>query len=271
MKIFFSDLDGTLLDHTTYSYAEAEEGISLLKKNNIPLVLVSSKTRQEIEELSRELQLVSPFIFENGGGIAWPATEGEKAYNYSMMMYDIDILGLKLEELKQHLNLVADVMKSKITTIVDMTIDELIVFTGLSQKKAELAQKRKASLPFILSEKKEIGIDELNKINTIVNKKGLSITKGGRFFHLSSKGSSKGAAIKKVVENYAKKSGDGTITSIGIGDSENDIPMFLSVDIPFLVKKPGGTAIKTGLKSIRETRGIGPAGFTEAVKQIIQP
>ena len=33
MRIFFSDLDGTLLDHNTYSLKGALEGIELLKRN----------------------------------------------------------------------------------------------------------------------------------------------------------------------------------------------------------------------------------------------
>ena len=46
--IIFSDLDGTLLDHHTYSFENAQPALDLVKKNNIPLILVSSKTRMEM-------------------------------------------------------------------------------------------------------------------------------------------------------------------------------------------------------------------------------
>lgn len=55
MKIVFTDLDGTLLDHNTYSYTEASEGMQLLNENDIPLILVSSKTYSEIKELHQDL------------------------------------------------------------------------------------------------------------------------------------------------------------------------------------------------------------------------
>ncbi len=38
--IVFSDLDGTILDHKTYSFDEALEGIRLLKERGVPLVPV---------------------------------------------------------------------------------------------------------------------------------------------------------------------------------------------------------------------------------------
>ncbi|MCH6574886.1 MAG: HAD hydrolase family protein, partial [Bacteroidetes bacterium] len=36
--VIFSDLDGTLLDHDTYSFQAASEAIELIKSKNIPLV-----------------------------------------------------------------------------------------------------------------------------------------------------------------------------------------------------------------------------------------
>ena len=70
--VVFTDLDGTLLDHHTYSYDAARPALERLKKNAIPLILVSSKTRLEIEALRREIDNKDPFIPENGGAIFIP-------------------------------------------------------------------------------------------------------------------------------------------------------------------------------------------------------
>ncbi|RLI93151.1 MAG: hypothetical protein DRO95_00515, partial [Candidatus Altiarchaeales archaeon] len=45
--IIFTDLDGTLIDEE-YSYRDAEDALSIIKKREIPLILCTSKTRAEI-------------------------------------------------------------------------------------------------------------------------------------------------------------------------------------------------------------------------------
>ena len=62
--IIFSDLDGTLLDHKTYTFDPALEALSIIKSRQIPLILSSSKTRAEIERIQSHLALKDPFIFE---------------------------------------------------------------------------------------------------------------------------------------------------------------------------------------------------------------
>ena len=66
--LVFSDLDGTLLDHQSYSFQGAEKALQRLLHHSIPLILTSSKTRAELETLREKLGLHTPFIAENGGG-----------------------------------------------------------------------------------------------------------------------------------------------------------------------------------------------------------
>ncbi|MFH1490792.1 MAG: HAD-IIB family hydrolase, partial [Pseudomonadota bacterium] len=73
--MIFTDLDGTLLDHETYEWKEAEPALNRCKLLRIPLILVSSKTRAEINVIRNELGLTAPFISENGGGIFFPPEE----------------------------------------------------------------------------------------------------------------------------------------------------------------------------------------------------
>ena len=53
--VIFTDLDGTLLDHETYSWATAEPALKRLRKEGVPLIMVSSKTRLEIEVLRDQM------------------------------------------------------------------------------------------------------------------------------------------------------------------------------------------------------------------------
>ena len=68
--IVFSDLDGTLLDHETYSWAAAEPALAALRAQGIPLVLASSKTALEIAPLRAAMGFSHcPAIVENGAGL----------------------------------------------------------------------------------------------------------------------------------------------------------------------------------------------------------
>ena len=70
--IVFTDLDGSLLDSTTYSFKAATPALNALREQGIPLVLVSSKTRAEMEPLRQRLGHCDPFIVENGGAVFVP-------------------------------------------------------------------------------------------------------------------------------------------------------------------------------------------------------
>lgn len=72
MILIFTDLDGTLLDHDTYSWQPAAPALSFLRERSIPWILCTSKTRAEVERLRAEMGHTHPFIVENGGGIYIP-------------------------------------------------------------------------------------------------------------------------------------------------------------------------------------------------------
>jgi len=70
--IIFTDLDGTLLDHSGYSWRDALPALKEIRSKNVPLVMCTSKTRKEVEVLQEEMGLREPFIVENGAGIYFP-------------------------------------------------------------------------------------------------------------------------------------------------------------------------------------------------------
>jgi mannosyl-3-phosphoglycerate phosphatase len=255
MYLFFTDIDGTLLDHDSYSYEMSRTGIESLRERLIPLVLVSSKTLPEMKKLHDELRLDAPFIFENGGGICW---QGDT----------IEWIGMKARDLYGMKGALENAAGMTVRFITDMEAGEIAAVTGLSVERAELARQRTASLPFLVPAGRNIDAGDMERINRILGERGVAVTKGGRFYHLLSRDSDKGTAILKIVDRY-RKGRDGMLITVGIGDSENDIPMLMAVDRPFIVKKKNGTAIQTGLKTVREMTGIGPAGFSEAVAAVL--
>ena len=51
MRLIFTDLDGSLLDHNTYSFDPAAELLLQLEQQQIPVIPVTSKTRAEVMAL----------------------------------------------------------------------------------------------------------------------------------------------------------------------------------------------------------------------------
>ena len=73
-RIIFTDLDGTLLDHDTYSWKPAESALKLARKMNIPVIFCTSKTRAEVEIYRKSIGNKHPFIAESGEAIFIPVS-----------------------------------------------------------------------------------------------------------------------------------------------------------------------------------------------------
>ena len=72
VHLVVTDLDGTLLDHDSYSHEAAQGALSLLEQLRIPVVFATSKTRAEVLALREELGNTDPFIAENGAAVLIP-------------------------------------------------------------------------------------------------------------------------------------------------------------------------------------------------------
>jgi mannosyl-3-phosphoglycerate phosphatase len=69
--IIFTDLDGTLLSEK-YSFQETKPAIDKLLALHTSIVFCSSKTKTELEFYQKKMNLIDPFISENGAAIYIP-------------------------------------------------------------------------------------------------------------------------------------------------------------------------------------------------------
>lgn len=262
--VIFSDLDGTLLDHSTYSFQDASEALKLIKSKYTPLVLCTSKARGEIQHYRSLLDNKYPFISENGGAIFIPIGYFSKDFKY-----DREIDGYKVIELGTQSQILANTLKSivnetgtEIKGFSEMTPKEIAELTGLEEDLAKLAAERDYSEPFIIK-------DENKNTATIeekINLKGYRYTRGGRFHHILG-GNDKGKAVEILTNIYKSELGD--IKTVGIGDSLNDLPMLEVVDIPILVKKQNGEYDpEIRLSDLHYADGIGPAGWNSSILKL---
>jgi mannosyl-3-phosphoglycerate phosphatase len=257
--LVISDLDGTLLDHDTYEYAEALPALDRLKRVQAPLVLCSSKTRAEMIPLWQELGLDAPLITENGGGVFAPASSPlalGAGWEEVSPEWQVRRLGLNISQVRQRFARFKDRFEAR--GFGDLSDQEVSHLTGLSLEQAAAARGREFNEPVVLPQpgEQEAGFRKA------ANDQGLTLTQGGRFFHLLA-GADKGRATKLVIDLYRDQDPD--LVTMGLGDSPNDLPMLSVVDDPVLVARPDGIHAKIDLAGLRLQPQPGPRGWNQAV------
>lgn len=122
--IVFTDLDGTLLDHDSYSPEPARPALERLAMAGIPLILASSKTAAEIDLLRRQIGCEGcPAIVENGAGILETSPD-EGAQDYPRLLQMLDQVS---PEIRSHFRGFADLGPAGVAEV-----------TGLPPAEAEL-------------------------------------------------------------------------------------------------------------------------------------
>ncbi len=266
--VLVTDLDGTLLDHDTYSFRPALPAIRSLQSRKIPIVFCTSKTREETIVLQETLGISDPFIVENGGAVHFK--KGLFKGNEESMEQDGEwcqiSLGVPHSQLASCLSRIKALVPGRIIGFSDMTAEEIAEDCGLSLSEARRAKCREYDEPFrILGERATV----LERIVPVIEELGLKVTQGGRYFHLSGN-SDKGQAVACLRKLY--QSSHAQVYLAGIGDSLNDLPMLEAVDRPMLVARPDGGHLfdlERRFPKARRLDGAGPVGWCEGVLDLV--
>lgn len=258
--VVFSDVDGTLLDHDTYSYRDAEPALELLRERGIPLVLVTSKTRTEVEPLRKELGNEDPFVVENGAALFFPR-RGELILppgSETRGDYDVVHLGVPYARVRAFIAGVRE--RFGMRGFGDMSDEEVANLTGLGLEAAHRARQREFSEPFLLRDD-----GDLDELEEVAADDGLAITTGGRLHHLIGAGQDKGKAVSLVRDAF----GPTVAKTVGLGDGRNDLPMLEAVDTAVVVPRPDGTRLELARDDAVVAPFPGSRGWNAAVTTAI--
>ncbi len=276
--LIFSDIDNTLLQsyiikegeiYHIEEYGEIKEIVQKLRKNNIPLVLCSSKTRFEQEKIRKYLEINDPYVVENGGAIFIP----ENYFPIDLEEFGLSInrnnenlvieLGKSYNRIIETLQEIREIFHIEFIAVHDLSLPELAQKVGISIEDAKLMASREYSETIL-----EININKLDKLKKILNDRGLRILQGTRYNTVSSL-HDKGSAISILKKLYSIKYENEKIESIGIGDAFNDIPMFENVDKPFLVRNIQNSYAPMKINNLIRVNGIGQTGWKEIILNYI--
>jgi mannosyl-3-phosphoglycerate phosphatase len=264
--VVVSDLDGTLLHRDTYAFEEALPGIALLKKSRIPVILVSSKTRAEIEPIREALGLEDPFVVENGGAAYIPRGTFEETVGKRDTSGRFDVIrwGTPYEEVVAILDGVREVTGARLTGFHDVDAERVASLTGLSLYEARRAKEREFDEPFWIEGDEG---PHHRKALELLAERGLTMIRGGRFYHVMG-GCDKGRAVGELLR-LCRSRGDGVV-SAGLGDAENDLPFLREVDRAYIVasSSDSNAALRRALPEARAV-GPAPAGWAEAVTDFL--
>lgn len=261
--VIFTDLDGTLLNHYDYSYRDALPILAHIRDQSIPLIICTSKTRYEVLDFRKELNIDDPFITENGGGIFFQKNQEHDVFNESDYHdgYRLIRLGKYYSEIRRFF--IELKKRFAITGFGDMGVSAIQSLTGLSMDQAAKAKRREFTEPFIFESEQDVFL-----LDQMAGQKGFKIVQGGRFHHLISSEQDKSVAVERVIQIYENMF-QSKIVSIGAGDSMNDYDMLKVVQYPVLIPHPNGKFESMDIPNLIKAPYAGGKGWNAAIEKIL--
>ncbi|MDG1981801.1 MAG: HAD-IIB family hydrolase [Alphaproteobacteria bacterium] len=254
--LIFTDLDGSLLNHSNFEFYTIKPFILKCLRNNIRIIPNTSKTKNEVEFFSEQLGVDIPFIVENGSAI----------HNLDLVCshFDKNIKSLILSRTANEIfeifnNKVPLSLRNQCLFLKDMNASKQSKVLGLNGEQLTSALNRLYSIPLIFNGPIEIK----NELISIFNDLDIKFHEGGRVINICDN-CSKGDAMKiilKKMEDIKKK-----YHSIVIGDSPNDISMLALSNQPCVVPLPDEENLnKLKLKKVIRANQVAPDGWKEVV------
>ena len=266
MRLIFTDLDGSLLDHYSYSFAPAANYLERLEAQQIPVIPITSKTRAEVLSLRQQLKNQHPFIIENGAAICIPRDYfshcPESVIDESGDYWIISNARPRsywVALLNQIGAAFADEFQTFSSVCDDKGIDGLVQLTGLSPDQARLARQREYSetIHWLGSDRRK------TEFITQLKAAGANLLQGGRFLSMGDN-TDKGRALVQLQQLYQQQHGD--CQTLAIGDSANDISMLEAADSALIIRSPNHRAPSVQrTNNLYSSKATGPNGWVEGV------
>ncbi|MDB9969262.1 HAD-IIB family hydrolase [Porticoccaceae bacterium] len=278
----FTDLDGSLLDHHSYSFAPAVPLLAELEAMDVPVIPITSKTFTEVINLRDKLHNRHPFIIENGAAIYIPNRYFKTQPEHAVLENGFWVLRNVPRRAKWQQLLaerVAD-FKGEFETFESVYSTAgaagIAAITGLDLNAAELANQREHSEPvhWVGSpQRKQSFIYRLKEA-------GATVLQGGRFLNIGGD-VDKGRAMLQLRDLYLadvnltrtdqQESNNSPCDTLAIGDSNNDAAMLELASSALVIRaddRSPPTLERT--ENSYTSQQTGPEGWVEGVSLWLQ-
>jgi len=262
--VICTDLRGILTSDYGDVCSESLQILHHLEKLGIPTVLVSSKTRAEVEFYREKLALFHPFITENGGGTFIPTDYFSFPLLYSHIneSYKTIEIGIPYKNLREVLKSIEKRLDCVLLGVGDMTNEQIVDMLKVPYEQALRARIREFEEPFVMEDP-----SRLQEVLDCVRWTKANIRQVSGLCYLTGE-HDKGQALNLLYKLYEQEYGD--ILLVAIGNKEEDIPMLKQAKIAVLLPGADGTHITVKLgKTLTKIDENGGSGFRQAVMDIL--
>lgn len=272
--VVFTDLDGTFIDFATYAPGPALAAARQILLAGDLVVFCSSKTSAEQLALLERFQLEIAAIVENGAGVLlpeplklWPGNLGERRRGYRLVSAaawaEATVAQTDQVDGDMPARLAAVIRQVEAATGLNLKPyhcirdADLANLTGLEISAAARARQRDFSETLTA----ELSPAQWREVGELFASLGYLLQCGGRFHTVTATGVDKGAAVRAFMrELQTCCPQEQTFESVGVGDSENDVPLLKAVDRPYVVRRPDG-GYMSAVDGAEPLDGIGPHGW----------
>jgi mannosyl-3-phosphoglycerate phosphatase len=265
--LIFTDFDGTLLDHYSYSFEAAVPCLDRLAALGIPVIPNTSKTLAELSVLRDKMRLSSPLIVENGAAIYIPRQFLPQKPKGAVWKdgFWIKSFAQKRQFWQGVVKKLGAKHKDQFETFGDMDIQRICEVTGLNTEGAMRASQRQFGEPILWHG----SIEQRTSFMAKARKLGAFPLLGGRFLHICGD-SNKGKALAWLVNEYKRQHPTHRVSSVAIGDGYNDIDMLEVADTAVRIASPVHAPPELErIHNVYTSVATGPQGWREVMDQLI--
>lgn len=246
--VVFTDLEGSLLDAVTRDFSPAGPTLKKLRVARVPVILVSTKTLDELEPLALELGVKDAMIVESGSAIA----------RYTRNGWQLEACAAPAETLFDVIREIEDQTGAELTVYSALPPEEAAHLSGLSGESLIRSVKRRFEEPFVLDR------GNIEDVIAAADAMGFAVARGRRFYHLLRK-CNEGEAFTRLYEELECD------IAVGLGDTPIDADFLARSDVAVIIPGADGepdAELVARVPHARVAPAPGPAGWAAAVDQI---